>query len=82
MVEGSSRVRGSFFTEFIWLQYNSGIDASKIYFRETSIEWEVKKYVSQIQLLHGFYHRKILNQVPAMDRAKISMWWEINTGVS
>ena len=35
--EGSSVVRGSFFAEFILFQYNSGIDARMIYFRETSI---------------------------------------------
>ena len=35
--KGSSPVRGSFFAEFILFQYNSGIDARMIYFRETSI---------------------------------------------
>ena len=36
-VKGSIPVRGNFFAEFIFLQYNSGCAARKIYFRETSI---------------------------------------------
>ena len=36
--KGSSPVRGSFFAEFILLLCNSGIDASMIYFKETSNE--------------------------------------------